>query len=151
VLTSGGHGFAAIKPPAAAGDPAARCEEFGVTIHYREPAPALEVLRLQHDLVVGADGVNSITRQSRQDVFQPELDMRHARYMWLGTPLVFDAFKFFIAETDCGVVQSFQATAHEEFQLAALDQLSSWSDYDCSSRRCRDMRAPGRRRSRSRR
>jgi anthraniloyl-CoA monooxygenase len=26
--------------------------------------------------------------------------------MWMGTPLVFDAFKFFIAETDCGVVQA---------------------------------------------
>jgi len=106
VLTSGGHGFAAISRQRLLAILRARCEEFGVTIHYREPAPALEVLRLQHDLVVGADGVNSITRQSRPDVFQPELDTRHARYMWLGTPLVFDAFKFFVAETDCGVVQA---------------------------------------------
>jgi anthraniloyl-CoA monooxygenase len=77
-----------------------------VTIHYSQPAPSLERLRTEHDLVVAADGVNSITRQSRQEVFQAELDGRHARYMWLGTPLVFDAFKFFIAETDFGVVQA---------------------------------------------
>ncbi len=106
VLTSGGHGFAAISRQRLLAILRARCEEFGVTIHYSEPAPALEVLRLQHDLVVGADGVNSITRQARQDVFQAQLDARHARYMWLGTPLVFDAFKFFIAETDCGVIQA---------------------------------------------
>jgi anthraniloyl-CoA monooxygenase len=106
VLTSGGHGFAAISRQRLLAILRARCEEFGVTIHYRQPAPALELLRSQHDLVVGADGVNSSTRQSRQDVFQAQLDARHARYMWLGTPLVFDAFKFFIAETDFGVVQA---------------------------------------------
>ena len=106
VLTSGGHGFAAISRQRLLAILRARCEEFGVTIHYRQPAPALELLRSQHDLVVGADGVNSFTRQSHQEVFQAQLDARHARYMWLGTPLVFDAFKFFIAETDCGVVQA---------------------------------------------
>jgi anthraniloyl-CoA monooxygenase len=106
VLTSGGHGFAAISRQRLLAILRARCEEFGVTIHYRQPAPELELLRSKHDLVVGADGVNSITRQSRQDVFQAEVDSRHARYMWLGTPLVFDAFKFLIAETDFGVVQA---------------------------------------------
>ena len=38
--------------------------------------------------------------------FVPTLDRRHCRYMWLGTDLVFDAFKFFIAETEHGVVQA---------------------------------------------
>ncbi|GAC1512576.1 MAG: bifunctional salicylyl-CoA 5-hydroxylase/oxidoreductase [Candidatus Dormibacteraceae bacterium] len=106
VLTSGGHGFAAISRQRLLATLRTRCEELGVTIHFREPAPSLELLRSHHDLVVGADGVNSITRQSRQEVFQAELDARHARYMWLGTPLVFDAFKFFIAETDFGVIQA---------------------------------------------
>jgi anthraniloyl-CoA monooxygenase len=106
VLTSGGHGFAAISRQRLLAILRARCEELGVTIHYRAPAPALELLRSHHDLVVGADGVNSLTRQSRQGVFHAQLDAGHARYMWLGTPLVFDAFKFFIAETDFGVVQA---------------------------------------------
>ena len=106
VLTSGGHGFAAVSRQRLLAVLRARCEEFGVNIHYRQPAPALELLRSKHDLVVGADGVNSLTRQARQEVFQAELESRHARYMWLGTPLVFDAFKFFIVETDFGVVQA---------------------------------------------
>ncbi|TMF99067.1 MAG: bifunctional salicylyl-CoA 5-hydroxylase/oxidoreductase, partial [Chloroflexi bacterium] len=71
-----------------------------------ELAPSLDELRTSHDLVVAADGVNSLTRGSRAEVFQPQLDVRHARYIWLGTPLVFDAFKFLIAETDVGTVQA---------------------------------------------
>ena len=77
-----------------------------MSIHYREPAPPVDELRRNHDLVVGADGVNSVTRNGNPEVFQPQLDVRKARYMWLGTPLVFDAFKFFIAETDIGTVQA---------------------------------------------
>jgi anthraniloyl-CoA monooxygenase len=106
VLTSGGHGFAAISRQRLLAILRERCEEFGVAIHYREPAPPVERLRSSFDLVVAADGVNSQTRNANADVFQPLLDIRRARYMWLGTPLVFDAFKFFIAETDIGTVQA---------------------------------------------
>ena len=105
VLTSGGHGFAAISRQRLLAILRERCEGFSVRIHYRTPAPALEQLRARHDLVVGSDGVNSTTRNERAAVFEPQLDTRHARYMWLGTPLVFDAFKFFIAETDIGIVR----------------------------------------------
>ena len=106
VLTSGGHGFAAISRQRLLAILRGRCEESGVTIHYRTAAPPLEDLCSSYDLVVGADGVNSLTRTARAEVFHPHLDVRHARYMWLGTPLVFEAFKFFIAETDVGTVQA---------------------------------------------
>ena len=106
VLTSGGHGFAAISRQRLLAILRERCEGFGVRIHHRQPAPGLGDLRGGYDLVVGADGVNSLTRNEGATVFQPQLDVRHARYMWLGTPLVFDAFKFFIAETDIGTVQA---------------------------------------------
>ena len=106
VLTSGGHGFAAISRQRLLAILRERCDELGVAIHYSELAPSLEHLRSSYDLVVAADGVNSLTRQARGEAFHPQLDPRHARYMWLGTPLVFDAFKFFIAETDVGTVQA---------------------------------------------
>jgi len=106
ILTSGGHAFAAISRQRLLAILRERCEEFGVTIHHREVAPPLEQLCSSYDMVVGADGVNSLTRNARAHVFQPQLDARHSRYMWLGTPVVFDAFKFFIAETDIGTVQA---------------------------------------------
>lgn len=106
VLTSGGHGFAAISRQRLLAILRERCEEFDVTIHYREFAPPVDQLRNDYDLVVGADGVNSVTRNDGVEVFRPSLDVRKARYMWLGTPLVFDAFKFFIADTNIGTVQA---------------------------------------------
>jgi len=106
VLTSGGHGFAAISRQRLLHILRERCEEFDVSIHHRAVAPSLADLRGSYDMVVGADGVNSLTRSERSEVFQPRIDLRHARYIWLGTPLVFDAFKFFIAETEIGTVQA---------------------------------------------
>jgi anthraniloyl-CoA monooxygenase len=106
VQTSGGHGFAAISRQRLLAILRERCEEFDATIHYRTPAPPVEALRRAYDLVVAADGVNSLTRAAHEEVFQPSVELRHARYIWLGTPLVFDAFKFFVAETDIGTVQA---------------------------------------------
>src|SRR5437868_380306 len=128
VLTSGGHGFAAISRRRLLGILRDRCEEFGVRIHYGEPAPQLEELRSSHDLVVAADGVNSLTRTARADVFQPQLDVRRSRYMWLGTPLVFDAFKFFIAETDIGTVQAHAYPYSDSMSTFIVElEQGSWS------------------------
>ena len=69
-------------------------------LHFRTEAPTLA-----GDLVVGADGVNSTVRARYEEHFRPSLDPRRSKYMWLGTDLVFDAFKFFIAETEHGVFQ----------------------------------------------
>ncbi|TMF23098.1 MAG: bifunctional salicylyl-CoA 5-hydroxylase/oxidoreductase, partial [Chloroflexi bacterium] len=52
VLTSGGHGFAAISRQRLLAILRERCEESGVRIHYRELAPSLEEMRTSHDLVV---------------------------------------------------------------------------------------------------
>ena len=106
VLTSGGHGFAAISRQRLLQILRERGEESGVAVHHRSAAPELDRLRSSHDLVVAADGVNSLARSALAHVFQPQVDLRHARYIWLGTPLVFDAFKFFIAETEIGTVQA---------------------------------------------
>ena len=127
VQTSGGHGFAAISRQRLLAILRDRCEEFGVEIHQKQLAPATDELRQSFDLVVAADGVNSLTRSARADVFQPTVDLRHARYIWLGTPLVFDAFKFFIAETDIGVVQA-HAYPYSDAMSTFIVELSeeSW-------------------------
>ena len=127
VITSGGHGFAAISRRRLLAILRERCEEFGVGIHYRQLSPSLDELRESHDLVVAADGANSLTRQSRQDVFRPSIDVRRARYIWLGTPLVFEAFKFFIADTDCGIVQAHAYPYSDEMSTFIVElEEESW-------------------------
>jgi anthraniloyl-CoA monooxygenase len=103
--TVGGQGFAAMSRRELLDLLRERCHALGVVVHFSTPAPEVESLRASHDLVVGADGVNSPTRAAYADVFRPALDRRLSKYMWLGTDRVFEAFQFFIKETEWGTMQ----------------------------------------------
>jgi anthraniloyl-CoA monooxygenase len=104
-ITSGGHGFAAMSRRRLLRILRARCAELGVVVHSRTEAPRAAALARAYDLVVAADGAGSATRAAFADVFGPHLDVRRCKYMWLGTDLVFDAFKFYVVETPHGVIQ----------------------------------------------
>ena len=103
--TSGGHGFAALERKALLQLLQQRAAELGAVVHFRSEAPNLEALAREHDLVIGADGRNSAIRAARAREFTVSIDPRRCKYMWLGTDLVFDAFKFIITETEHGVFQ----------------------------------------------
>ncbi len=105
VITSGGHGFAAMSRRRLLEILQERCRELGVTIHFRTEAPDVDELAAGHDLVVAADGLGSAVRTRYADTFGPTLDERDCKYIWLGTDKVFDAFKFYVAQTPYGVMQ----------------------------------------------
>jgi anthraniloyl-CoA monooxygenase len=105
VITSGGHGFAAMGRRRLLEILHERCASLGVVVHFETEAPDTEALSATHDLVVAADGLNSATRSRYADSFEPSLDRRACKYMWLGTDKVFEAFKFYIRETPFGVMQ----------------------------------------------
>jgi anthraniloyl-CoA monooxygenase len=105
VITSGGHGFAAMGRRRLLELLQQRCAELGVTVHFRAEAPDAATLAADYDLVVAADGANSAIRSSRATSFRPEFEVRDCRYIWLGTDLVFDSFKFYIEQTPHGVMQ----------------------------------------------
>lgn len=105
VFTSGGHGFAAMSRKRLLEILQERCRDLGVTLHFLTEAPDVEELSRTHDLVLAADGLNSAVRRRYQETFQPTLDVRQCKYMWLGTSKVFDAFKFYILDTPHGVMQ----------------------------------------------
>ena len=62
-------------------------------------------MRQEYDLVLAADGARSPVRTASADVFRPTFETRRCKYMWLGTDLVFEAFKFYVEETPFGVMQ----------------------------------------------
>jgi anthraniloyl-CoA monooxygenase len=105
VITSGGHGFAAMSRRRLLQILQERCATLGVALRFNTEAPPLDTLCAEYDLVVGSDGVNSATRTRYAESFGPQLDVRHCKFMWLGTDLVFDAFKFYIVDTPYGVMQ----------------------------------------------
>src|SRR5580700_3340572 len=96
VITSGAHGFAAMSRRRLLQILHARCRELGVTLRFNTEAPSTRELALTHDLVVCADGVNSMAREAHAATFRPTLDVRRCKIMWVGTDLVFGAFKFYI-------------------------------------------------------
>ncbi len=105
VITSGGHGFAAMSRRRLLEILQARCDELGVEVLFRTGAPPVEELRASYDLVVASDGLNSQVRATYADSFGPTIETRRCRYMWLGTDKVFDAFTFVVRETPYGVMQ----------------------------------------------
>lgn len=138
-IRSGGHGFSGIGRKALLGILHDRCRELGVTLHFEHELPAdLEALvATEHpDLIIAADGINSRIRERYAASFKPETDLRHCRYVWLGTPRKFDAFTFAFVETPHGWFQAHAyqfdeamstfivETPQENWERAGLDTMS---------------------------
>ncbi|MFI8519271.1 FAD-dependent monooxygenase [Streptomyces sp. NPDC085481] len=105
LLTSTGHGFAALGRRRLLEILHGRCAALGVRLRFRTEAPPAAELAASHDLVVAADGVHSPTREAHADVFRPTLTTHRCRYIWLAADFALDAFRFEIAETEYGVMQ----------------------------------------------
>ncbi len=102
-IVSGGHGFAAASRKALLEILAGRAVELGAEVHFSAEVRALDDLP-PADLVVGADGANSLVRASVSDHVRPRVDPRVNRYIWFGTPKVFDRFHFIFEDTPAGLV-----------------------------------------------
>ncbi|MBA2552717.1 MAG: FAD-dependent monooxygenase, partial [Geodermatophilaceae bacterium] len=105
VITSGGHGFAAMSRKRLLQILQQRCDHLGVDVRFRTEAPPTDDLAAEYDLVLASDGLNSAVRRERAAVFGPSVEVRQCKYMWLGTDLVFDAFKFYVVPTPYGIMQ----------------------------------------------
>jgi anthraniloyl-CoA monooxygenase len=80
-----------------------RCEELGVQLLFRTEIPNVDELRTNCDLLVAADGVNSIARKQYSEQFQPALDVRPNRYIWYGTNRLFHGLTLTFRENEAGV------------------------------------------------
>jgi anthraniloyl-CoA monooxygenase len=107
VVTSGGHGFSGISRRTLLAILQRRAAALGVELCFRREVRGLGDLDAclaglgmdgPPDLVVAADGANSAVRRELAAHFQPDLDLRTAKYVWLGTTRLFDAFTFLFVE-----------------------------------------------------
>ncbi|PZR00144.1 MAG: bifunctional salicylyl-CoA 5-hydroxylase/oxidoreductase [Cereibacter sphaeroides] len=102
---SGGHGFAGIGRRRILVILQERARELGVELRFETEFKSAEDYRQDYDLVVAADGINSIVRREYEDVFRPDIDRRLCKFVWLGTHQKFDdAFTFIFEKTDHGWV-----------------------------------------------
>lgn len=100
---SGGHGFAGIGRKQMLILLQERARELGVKLHFETEFKSAEEYRRDYDLVVGADGINSLVRREYEQVFKPDIDVRKCKFIWLGTKQKFDdAFTFIFEKTAHG-------------------------------------------------
>jgi anthraniloyl-CoA monooxygenase len=103
-VRSRGHSFSAISRRLLLNILQRRAADFGVRMEFETIVRDLDRFA-GYDLVVGADGVNSVVRPLFAEHFRPTLVEYPSRFVWFGTDLVFDAFTFIFRETESGMFQ----------------------------------------------
>lgn len=137
-IRSGGHGFIGIGRKKLLNILQTRCEAVGVELVFDTTVQDDQELARHYDadLLVASDGINSRVRSTYAGTFQPDIDQRRCRFVWLGTEKVFDAFTFAFVETPHGWFQAhayrFESglstfiveTPEETWQAAGLNDMS---------------------------
>jgi anthraniloyl-CoA monooxygenase len=107
-VTSGGHGFCGIGRKHLLNILQRRCEELGVKLVFETEVTDDQEMAARYgaDLVIASDGLNSRTRTRYADSYQPQIEARQCRFVWLGTRKKFDAFTFAFKQTEHGWFQA---------------------------------------------
>jgi anthraniloyl-CoA monooxygenase len=133
-IRSRGHAFSGIARKQLLRTLQRRCRQLGVRLEFEREVTDLDPFR-DDDLVVAADGVNSLARKLYEPRFEPSLDLHRTKYAWFGADLAVDAFTFIFRDTEHGLFQvhaypfdahtsTFIVEAHEStWRRAGLDQM----------------------------
>jgi anthraniloyl-CoA monooxygenase len=140
-FVSGGHGFCGISRKRLLGLLQERARELGVEQTFQHEVTD-EGAFADADLIVASDGVNSRIRARHAQVFEPDIDVRKCRFIWLGTTRPFSEFTFAFEETPQGWFQihAYQfspelstvivETREETWKAHGLDKASTQQSID---------------------
>jgi anthraniloyl-CoA monooxygenase len=135
-IRSTGHGFCGLSRKKLLQIFHARCRELGVELIFQRDITDFEPIAREVDLLLAADGINSIVRSKYAEHFEPTIDWRTAKFCWLGTTKPLTAFTFIFRENEHGLFQvhaypferglsTFIVETHEEtWRKAGLDKAS---------------------------
>ena len=103
-----GHGFCGIGRKRLLNILQARCQALGVELVFETDVSDDQALAADFgaDLVIASDGLNSRVRTRYAETYQPDIDTRLCRFVWLGTRKTFDAFTFAFEKTEHGWFQA---------------------------------------------
>ncbi|MGI9374232.1 MAG: benzoate-CoA ligase family protein [Hyphomicrobiales bacterium] len=77
-----------------------RARALGVNIRFDTHIAAID--ELQADLIIGADGLNSLVRESMADRFAPTMDHFKTHFAWFGADVPFDTLTQTFIQTENG-------------------------------------------------
>lgn len=143
-IVSGGHGYCGIGRHVFLAILQQRAIELGVQLQFREEFQPESLP--DADLIIAADGANSLIRSHYAGYFRPRLEMGRCRYLWLGCRMKLDSFTFITEITEWGVFQAHVYPFDEEsctfiiecreetWHAAGLDQLDEKACLDFCTR-----------------
>jgi len=103
-VRSTGHGFCGMARKKLLEVFHERCRELGVALEFE--SEITDDAQLEgFDLILAADGINSFVRDKYAEHFQPSIDWRKCKFVWLGTTKRLEAFTFVFAENEAGLFQ----------------------------------------------
>ena len=103
-IRSGGHGFAGISRRTLLSILQKRAASLGVKQSFQCELDDTRQFD-DADLVIIAEGANSKARAQQAEKFDPSIEVRKCRYIWLGTTQKFSAFTFAFEKTEFGWFQ----------------------------------------------
>jgi anthraniloyl-CoA monooxygenase len=103
-VRSTGHGFCGLSRKRLLQIFHERCRQLGVELEFQREVRDLDELA-GADLVVAADGIQSVVRERHADRFRPSIEWRSNRFCWLGTTKPLAAFTFVFRESEHGLFQ----------------------------------------------
>ena len=104
-VRSGGHGFCGIGRKRLLNILQVRCEQVGVKLVFETDVQD-DAQYPEADLIIASDGLNSRIRARHAGTYEPDIDLRLCRFVWLGTHKLFEAFTFAFEETEHGWFQA---------------------------------------------
>jgi len=105
-----------------------RAGGLGVELEFQREVSSLEPY-LDADLVVGADGANSLTRRTYAEGFRPALGAHPAKYAWFGADFAFPVFTYIFKETRWGLFQAHcYPYATDRSTMVVLISEATWRD-----------------------
>ena len=96
-----GNGFSAIQRLSLNQFLQDLCRESGVRVDFSRAVASLAELGAP-DLIVGADGANSLVRRTLEARFEPKIEWLENRFAWYGTAQVFECLTLTFRENEHG-------------------------------------------------
>ena len=104
VMRSTGHRFSGVERKSLLELLARRAQALGVEIHWQTEIRDRSDCGLSAvDVIVAADGVASVIRDRVAEQFEPTIDWRRNRFVWLGSTRPFPAFTFYFKASPAGL------------------------------------------------
>ncbi|HTF90409.1 MAG TPA: bifunctional salicylyl-CoA 5-hydroxylase/oxidoreductase [Planctomycetota bacterium] len=103
-VPSTGHGFCGLPRKKLLEIFHRRCRDLGVELVFEKEITDVAAFR-DADLILAADGLNSVVRQRFEPQFAPRLEWGRCHFTWLGTTLPLEAFTFIFLENEHGLFQ----------------------------------------------